>query len=197
MSQYKPIELNLSDGQKNKIRTGLQSQGSVTIRLKHSDLNGGTDILGLTQRQMNKIVKAYENGKGVTITLSNAQLKENMKVEGGIIGLLAAGLASALPFIAKAAVPALATGALSGLASSAAQKIIKKGKGLYLKKGGCVCEIQSDGSGLYLKSHKGNAFSTVGNGLYLKSGGKLITVDVNEAKELVKKIPLLNLLLKN
>ena len=43
---------------------------------------------------------------------------------------------------------ALAVGALSGLASTGIQKLIENG--LYLKKGGRVCQIETDGEGLYL-----------------------------------------------
>ena len=61
-------------------------------------------------------------------------------------------------------------GALSGLASTGAQKLI--GNGLYLKKGGRVCQTDTDGRGLYLGPASGKGFETVGNGLYLmKQGG--------------------------
>ena len=49
---------------------------------------------------------------------------------------------------------------------------ISKGNGLYLKKGGRVCWIETDEEGLYLESTSGKGFETVGNGLYLmKQGG--------------------------
>ena len=47
------------------------------------------------------------------------------------------------------------------------------GNGLYLKKGGCVCQIETDGKGIYLGPASGRAFESVGNGLYLKKGGGL------------------------
>ena len=105
--------------------------------------------------------------------------------------MLLALAAAAAPVIAKVAAPAIATGALSGLASSAAQKLVRRGQGLYLKKGGCVCEITADptGQGLYLKSSRG--LGTVGDGLYLKSGGKLINIDIAEA---LKQVPILKAL---
>ena len=57
-----------------------------------------------------------------------------------------------------------------GLASAGVQKLI--GNGLYLKKAGRVCQIETDGSGLYLGPTSGKGFETVGNGLYLmKQGG--------------------------
>ena len=51
--------------------------------------------------------------------------------------------------IAKTVLPALGVGALSGLASSGVQKAM--GSGLYLKKGGLVSQVETDGHGLYLK----------------------------------------------
>ena len=60
--------------------------------------------------------------------------------------------------------------ALSGLASTGVQKVI--GNGLYLKKGGRVCQIETVGEGLYLEPASGKGFETVGNGLYfMKQGG--------------------------
>ena len=69
------------------------------------------------------------------------------------------------------ALPALGVGALSGLASSGVQKAM--GSGLFLKKGGCVCQVEMDGHGLNLKPYKGQGLQSYGDGLYLKQGGKL------------------------
>ena len=81
-----------------------------------------------------------------------------------------AGLATrALPMLAKTVLPALGVGALSGLASSGVQKAMGSG----LKKAGCVCQVETDGSGLYLKPYKGQGLKGYGDGLYLKQGGKL------------------------
>ena len=57
------------------------------------------------------------------------------------------------------------------MASTGVQKLI--GNGLYLKKGGSVCQIETDGEGLYLGPTSGKGFQTVGNGLYLKKQGWL------------------------
>ena len=81
--------------------------------------------------------------------MTSKQLKHNTKIEGGFLGLLAGLAARALPMVAKTVLPALGVGALSGLASSGVQKAM--GSGLYLKKGGCVCQVETDGQGLYLK----------------------------------------------
>ena len=43
---------------------------------------------------------------------------------------------------------------------------------MYLKKAGRVCQMETDGRGLYLGQTSGKGFKTVGNGLYLmKQGG--------------------------
>ena len=89
-----------------------------------------------------------------------------MKTEEGFLPALA-GL---IPFLTGTVLPALGVGALSGLASTGVQKLI--GNGLYLKKRGSVCQIETDGKGLYLGPTSGKGFETVGNGLYLmKQGG--------------------------
>ena len=84
-----------------------------------------------------------------------------MKIEGAFLPMLA-GL---IPFLTGTVLPALGVVALSGLASTGVQKLIENG--LYHKKGGRVCQIETDGSGLYLGPASGKAFQTVGNGLYL------------------------------
>ena len=60
----------------------------VSIRLGYEDLKGN-DILAVTESQAKKLAKAYESKKGLTIKMSLKQLKHNMKVEGGFLGLLA------------------------------------------------------------------------------------------------------------
>ena len=138
----------------------------VRIRLGHKDLKGN-DILAVTNSQAKKLAKAYENGKGITIRMSSNQHKHNMKIEGLLAGLAA----RALLMLAKTVLPALGVGALSGLASSGVQKAM--GSGLYLKKGGFVSQVETDGHGLYLKPYKGKGLQSYGNGVYLKRGGKL------------------------
>ena len=70
--------------------------------------------------------------------MSRQQLVYNMKIERRFLPMLA-GL---IPFLAGTALPALLVGALSGLVSTGVQKLI--GNGLYLKKGGSVCLIETD-----------------------------------------------------
>ena len=112
-------------------------------------------------------MEAYEEMKGMTIRMSKTDLAHNMKIEGRFLPALA-GL---IPFLTGTVWPALGLGALSGLASTVVQKLI--GNGLYLKIGGRVCRIESDGVGLYLGPTTDKGFETVGKGLYLMNLGRL------------------------
>ena len=169
--KYVSVKVNISEGQKGKLQRAIKvGCSAVSIRLGHKDLQGN-DILAVTGSQAKKLGKAHENGKGITIRMSSSQLKHNKKIEGGFLGLLAGLAARALPMLAKTVLPALGVGALSGLVSSGVQKAM--GSGLYLKKGGLVNQVETDGYGLYLKPYKGKGLQSYGDGLYLKQGGKL------------------------
>ena len=88
MTKYINAKVNISEGQKEKLQHAIKAHcPSISIRLGHEDLRGN-DILAVTESQAKKLAKAYENGKGITIRMSSRQLKHNMKVEGGFLGLL-------------------------------------------------------------------------------------------------------------
>jgi hypothetical protein len=169
--RYINVKVRISEGQKQKLRKALQSgSDSISIRLTHEDLTG-QDVIALTQAQINKLAEAYQNTKGLTIKMSKTQLAHNMKIEGGFLPILAKLASSILPVLTGTVLPALATGALSGLTSTGVSKLM--GNGLYLKKGGCVCQIETDGKGVYLGPATSRGFESVGNGLYLKKGDGL------------------------
>ena len=171
MTSYKTVNVNISEGQKQKLKHSINANCAATsIKLGKNDLEG-EHKLALTNSQYNRLQKAKNTGKGITIRMSSKQLKHNLKTEGGFLPLLAGLAARALPMIAKTVLPALGVGALSGLASSGVQKAM--GSGLYLKRGGMIAQIETDGEGLYLKPFKGKGLGTKGNGLYLKRGGKI------------------------
>ena len=171
MTRYINAKVNISEWQKEKLRHAINANClNVSIRLDHEDLKGN-DILAVTESQAKNLAQAYKNGKGITIRMSSRHFKHNAKVEGGFLGLLAGLAARALPVLAKTVFPALGVGALSGLASTGVQKAM--GEGLYLTKGGCVCQVETDGQGLYLKPYEGKRLESYGDGLYLKQGGKL------------------------
>ena len=118
MTHYTNIKMRISEGQKDKIKKAFESNSKyITIRLKCSDLFG-EDVIALTKSQVDRLVEAYEETKGMTIRMSKTQLAHNMKIEGGFLPELA-GL---IPFLTVTVLPALGVGASSGLASTGVQK---------------------------------------------------------------------------
>ena len=103
--------------------------------------------------------------------MTSEQLKHNTKIEGGFSRSFGWISHESFTDDSETVLPVLGVGALSGLASSGVQKAM--GSGLYIKKGGCVCQVETDGQGLYLKPYKGKGLQSYGDGLYLKQGGKL------------------------
>ena len=138
------IKLHISEGQENKIKKAFETNSKyITIRFKCSDLYG-EDVVALTKSQVDRLVEACEEKRCLTIRMSKTQLAHNAKIEGGFLP----ALAELIPFITGTILPALGVGALSGLASSEVQKLI--GNGLYLKKGGSVCQMKPMGKGCIL-----------------------------------------------
>ena len=178
MTQYISTNVNLTENQIQKLRQAVNANCAATsIKIGYDDLNGPYPIFS-TNTQHKKLENARELGKGLTIRMSSRQLKHNVKTQGGFLGALLPMLAGvgrtvapALLGVAKKAVPALATGALSGLASTGVSKLF--GDGLYLKKGGMITQVETDGQGLYLKPYKGKGLGSRGNGLYLKQGKRI------------------------
>ena len=49
-----------------------------------TDLHG-EDVIAITKSQLDRLVKAYEAKKGMTIKMSKIQWAYNMKIEGGFL----------------------------------------------------------------------------------------------------------------
>ena len=197
MTQYKSVNVNLTENQIQKLRQSINANCSATsIKIGNDDLDGDHTLF-LTNAQYNKLQNAKNRGKGITIRMSSRQLKHNVKTEGGFLGALLPAIgavgrmvAPALLGVAKKALPALATGALSGLASTGVSKIF--GNGLYLKKGGMVAQLETDGQGLYLRPYtKGKGLASRGNGLYLKQGK-----NIYDGSGILTSIPIIGDILK-
>ena len=195
MTQYKSVNVNLSENQIKKIQQAVNANCTATsIKLGADDLDGDHTIF-LTNGQYSKLQNARDRGKGFTVRMSGRQLKYNTNAGGFIgallpmLGTVARAAAPALMGLAKKAIPHLATGALSGLASTGVSKLF--GDGLYLKKGGMVAQVETDGQGLYLKPYKGKGLSSRGNGLYLKRGKQ-----ITDGRGLLTGIPIIGDILK-
>ena len=95
---YTDVNVNISDSQKQKVKKTLAAGTQFSLRLSHEDLVG-SDVIAVTQSQLNRLKKAHEAGKGVTIKMSKSQVAHNMKVQGGFLPLLAGLALQALPFL--------------------------------------------------------------------------------------------------
>ena len=84
---YTNVKVNVSVGQKEKLKRALTEGTQLSLHLSHSDLAGEHTIL-VTLSQLNKLNRAKEAGKGVNIKMSKTQVRHNMKVHGGILSLL-------------------------------------------------------------------------------------------------------------
>ena len=80
MTEYKEIKINLSDGQKSTIRSGIKNDAEVIIQINKSDFGVGSDVLKLTQRQIEKLSK-LKSGTAGRITLSRTQLKNQYSTQ--------------------------------------------------------------------------------------------------------------------
>ena len=88
---YVKIGLNLSQFQKEKRKQAFQNKTGLTLTFNNHQLQG-SDFLGLTKTQVNKMNDAKAKGSGVTLKLSKLQISK----QGGFIGTLLAGLAGSL-----------------------------------------------------------------------------------------------------
>ena len=196
MTQYKSTKVNLTENQIEKLRQAINANCAATsIKIGADDLDGDHTIF-LTNAQYSKLQNAKNRGKGLTIRMSSKQLKHNVKTQGGFLGALLPMLAGvgrvvapAVMGLAKKALPALATGALSGLASTGVSKIF--GNGLYLKRGGMIAQVETDGQGVYLRPYRGKGLSSHGNGLYLKRGK-----NIYDGSGILTSIPIIGDILK-
>ena len=81
MSSYSPVNVSLTDTQKNKIASAYKKKCPTSLKLSISEMDGD-DMMYLTQSQINKMEKAKMGNKGVTLKLSAAQVRAQAKEEG-------------------------------------------------------------------------------------------------------------------
>ena len=170
MTNYQKVNVNITENQQQKIKQSIAAKCAVTaIKFKNTDMEGDHSLF-LTDAQYKKFQNAKNKNRGITIKMGIKQLRYNKK-EGGFLGALlpaVAGIARvALPAVGKA----LGLGALTGLANTGISKLF--GSGVYLKKPGAVCKMETDGKGLYLTPQPTtDFFDQHGYGLYIvdKSG---------------------------
>ena len=122
----------LTDKQKLDLAKSINNKCPLTLRMKHSNLDGdeGDDELMLNVSKLKKLHRAIKNGTGVDVKTSKAQIREMEKHGGNLFTSLASLGAKVLPYAIKGvskAAPTLATGAVSALGSLGIDKIFGKG----------------------------------------------------------------------
>ena len=69
MTRYTNVKMRISEGQKDKLKKAFESKCEcITICLTFSDLHGEDDI-ALTKSQVDRLVEAYEEKKGMTMKM--------------------------------------------------------------------------------------------------------------------------------
>ena len=129
MSSYIEYGVTLTDGQKSKLASAILNKSPLTLRLKHSHLQGSDELM-LTKRQINKIAKSLRDGSGSDIKISKTQIRSSVKHGGNLFSSLASIGARVLPYAIKGiskVAPALATGAATALGEIGLNKIFGKG----------------------------------------------------------------------
>ena len=129
MTTYIEYGVTLSDGQKSKLVSAIKNKSPLTLRLKHSHLQGSDELM-LTQRQIAKIKKSLANGTGSDIKISKTQITRSVKQGGNLFTSLARIGAKLLPYAVKGVskvAPAIATGAATALGDLGIKKLFGKG----------------------------------------------------------------------
>ena len=129
MTTYIEYGVTLTDGQKSKLLSAIRNKSPLTLRLKHSQLQGADELM-LTQRQIAKIKKSIANGTGSDIKISKTQITRSVKRGGNLFTSLVSLGSKLLPYamkgVAKVA-PAIATGAATALGDLGIKKLFGKG----------------------------------------------------------------------
>ena len=129
MTTYIEYGVTLTDRQKSKLLIAIQHKSPLTLRLKHSHLQGPDELM-LTQRQIEKIKKSLANGTGSDLKFSKTQITHSVKQGGNLFTSLARIGAKLLPFALKGVskvAPAIATGAATALGDLGIKKLFGKG----------------------------------------------------------------------
>ena len=69
MTHYTNIKMRISEGQQDKIKKAFETNSKfITIRFGYTDLYG-QNVIALTKSQVDRLVMAYEEKKGITIRM--------------------------------------------------------------------------------------------------------------------------------
>ena len=133
MTQYKSLNVKLSNSQLNKLKSSIKNETDVVLRISSnmvSDSNDNTNFpheLLLTNRQVANIRKDFANHSSINIKLSKTQLSKMIQ-SGGFLGKLLGKLAGplmkvAMPLAKNVLAPLSLTAAMSAIDGSIQKKI--------------------------------------------------------------------------
>ena len=129
MTQYNSLNIKLSNSQLNKLKSTIENEAEVILRLSLNMIGNSDDEsnfphkLLLTNRQVANIRKSFANHTSIDIKLSKAQLTKMQK--GGFLRFLAPLLKSGLPLL-KSVIKPLAMLSLTAASSAIDAAINKK-----------------------------------------------------------------------
>ena len=123
--QYNRVNVKLSTSQLNKLKSAIQNENDVVIRLSLNmidDTNDKTNFpheLSLTNRHVSSICEAFANNSSVDIKFSKAQLSKMIQ-SGGFLGKLLGLLLKTRLLLMKSVITPLAKSVLIPLGLTAA-----------------------------------------------------------------------------
>jgi hypothetical protein len=170
---YETYKVKISDREKRRLEKYGRGKKQLVLHLKNNELSGD-DVFLFTKQQVKKLNNAKRTGKRkINIVMSARQVRANLRVEGGFLGMLAGLLSRFLPaFITKVA-PSLLGGVATGLVSAGVEKAVG-GHGIFLRKKGHVYKVEPvEGNGLCLSPHP-HLDGTYENNKYADQDGLLV-----------------------
>ena len=129
MTTYIEYGVTLTDRQKTKLSRAIKKRSALSLRLKHSHLQGPDELM-LTQRQIARIKKSLANGTGSVIKISETQIRSLVKHGGNLFSSLIKLGSKLLPYAIKGVskvASAIATGAATALGDLGIKKLFGKG----------------------------------------------------------------------
>lgn len=96
MSDLQKYKINLSEGQKRKLKFAFKKRKSVIIGLTNDQLQGGKNGILLTSEQNKLVKKALQNSKGLRLNISYDQLLKSK--EGGLLNEVLSFIENNIPY---------------------------------------------------------------------------------------------------
>lgn len=100
----KEMNITLTENQKKQVARALANGSDAKVRLNKYQINNGDGKMFLTNRQYNKVNKAYQNGRGCDVLMTKKQLQK-VKTAGFLPLLIPAAVGAVLPWLLNKVFP--------------------------------------------------------------------------------------------